>query len=450
MNEGYPSLLRRGASSGLHILSGIGRRLLVHTCSLLAACFVALGDFGQGYFFSALSEGLALYIGLICLLPRGEMDSPSWYFPTITGLVQSIILFGGGYPLPLALFLGGLQTWLQRLLQSSGNFGWEWTVSPMLLACLFLFFEQTESLRLPLYILWSFPLMLSVGWAMRTVYMRRKADAIHQKMLENELTRLQSIVGQPNLPHGLRQEAELLLAQSKKYASFAIEGGEEGRAIIDQLVSISRNLEEAVGTYNEEKIKPNLLKNLLRSSKWQHADGANHKESLEKCLNDVKKLNVILEEKIQKYCPVNEAATETDIERQELERITAHEHTAQQLLQKKGLLPDSLANHIETVACAAIGICQNMRSDPQDRSAGNKFLGRYLKVVHRIVDEHIRLSANDAVQEDVAAALVRSEDILARLAQVFQDERAGMLRNDAVNYTAELNALEKLLAMRGH
>ena len=66
------------------------------------------------------------------------------------------------------------------------------------------------------------------------------------------------------------------------------------------------------------------------------------------------------------------------------------------------------------------------------------------------MDEHIRLAAKDAAHEDVSAALSRSEDILAHLSRAFQDERTGMLRNDAVNYTAELNALEKLLKMRGH
>ncbi|MDO5484398.1 MAG: hypothetical protein Q4F27_05770, partial [Desulfovibrionaceae bacterium] len=192
--------LARGASFGLRLLSGVGRRLLVHAGALLIACLVALSGFGQGYILSAVNEALAIYVGLICLVPRGEMSEPAWYLPTCTGLAQGLVLFFLGYPLALAVFFGGLQTWLQRLVQSGGELGWEWTVSPMLLICLFGCFQQAGSWRLPLEPLWSIPLLGMAGWAGSKAYFRLKADAIHQQMAQGAVGRLQAVLAMPDIP----------------------------------------------------------------------------------------------------------------------------------------------------------------------------------------------------------------------------------------------------------
>ncbi|MDO5484660.1 MAG: 5-bromo-4-chloroindolyl phosphate hydrolysis family protein, partial [Desulfovibrionaceae bacterium] len=250
----------------------------------------------------------------------------------------------------------------------------------------------------------------------------------------------------------LRQQTELLLARVSEYLDTAATEAEDRRTVIAEIAAVSRQIAETAQTCQNRPDDPAVFRNLLRSSKWrQQLKGNGSSTQLETCLAAARALNALLEKKLQHLRPLTRPApTPADIDGEELARIVAHEDLARQLLQKKAVLPESLAAHVEIVACATVGICQNMRNDPQDRMAGHKFLGRYLKAAHRIVDEYVRLAAKDAEQEDVAAALARSDEILARLARAFEDERAGMLRNDAVNYTAELNALEKLLTMRGH
>lgn len=295
----------------------------------------------------------------------------------------------------------------------------------------------------------SFPVAAVVGWAIRAIYLRLRADAIHKKMLTDASARLQTALTIQPLPERLRQQGELLLTRIREYADLA--EAEKEQAVITRIAGVSQLYEAEAQHYRAQGGRPDVLKGFLRSRQWQSMGGAGNNTTEEKCLDACRELNAMLDKILQKRRPAPEPAPEaTDVDRQELARIMAHEDLARQLLQKKSQLPQSLACHVESLVSATVGICQNMRSDPQDRASGHKFLNRYLKATHRVVDEHIRLAAKDAAHEDVSAALSRSEDILAHLSRAFQDERTGMLRNDAVNYTAELNALEKLLKMRGH
>ena len=450
-NDGYPSALRRGAEVGLRLLGGVGRRLLVHLAALTVAAIVGLSALGQGFLLSAVLDALLVYVGFVCLVPRGEMSAPEWYFPGLAGVAQGVALLVWGLPLPLALFFAGLQTWVQRLIQSRGDLGWEWTVSPLLLLCLFFSVEQVSSWPSGMQSLWSFPVLGLLGWAARTGYLRLRADAIHKKMLHNAEAQLRTLAVQPALPDALRQQVELLLAQVTEYAALDVSTQKDAQAVVSRIAEVVRQLGAAAQSCADQAGAGPLLGGLLRSNTWRQVSGSRQETALEKALAAGKALNAQLGEILAAVRPVQpQQPEEGRADSAELARISAHEEAARQLLQSRTTLPPAIAAHVEIIASAAVGICQNMRNDPQDRPAGHKFLGRYLKVVQRVVDEHVRLAAKDADHADVAAALARSEEILARLGKAFQDERAGMLHNDAINYTAELNALEKLLTMRGH
>ena len=46
--------------------------------------------------------------------------------------------------------------------------------------------------------------------------------------------------------------------------------------------------------------------------------------------------------------------------------------------------------------------------------------------------------------------LERTREVLDRLVSAFKEERARMDRNDNISYTAEIDALDNLLKMRGY
>jgi hypothetical protein len=121
------------------------------------------------------------------------------------------------------------------------------------------------------------------------------------------------------------------------------------------------------------------------------------------------------------------------------------------LIAKRDLAPDS-AKQIDTIAYAAYGIIRQMRSDPADRPGGERFLKRYLKATADMVKERKRLEDTSATNRSEAlnTALARSDEVLEHLAQAFRDEDQYLMTNDTVNFTAELNALDTFMKMRGH
>ena len=121
------------------------------------------------------------------------------------------------------------------------------------------------------------------------------------------------------------------------------------------------------------------------------------------------------------------------------------------LIAKRDLAPDS-AKQIDTIAYAAYGIIRQMRSDPADRPGGERFLKRYLKATADMVKERKRLEDASATNRSEAlnTALARSDEVLEHLAQAFRDEDQYLMTNDTVNFTAELNALDTFMKMRGH
>ena len=141
---------------------------------------------------------------------------------------------------------------------------------------------------------------------------------------------------------------------------------------------------------------------------------------------------------------------QTAEDREIMKRIDAWEDQAKQLRAKARSVPENMGAFVDSIAMSTFEMLKNMREDPADRRPGEKFLNRYLPAANKIVDEYVRLAGEHVTQDNVAESLARAVQVLERLDKAFQEEHSAMLRNDSVNFTAELNALDALLKMGGH
>ena len=231
---------------------------------------------------------LGVYLGLICIVARGASRKPSWIVPAVSGAGLAVLLILFGMPFPYALFWGGLQSWVQRLLVKSFRMGTEWVPFSLLLI---MAFSVRQTLSLPLAML--FCALLAGG----------------QGILWASLAELECKL--PGLP---------------------VETQASVRAIMQS------------------------------------------------------------------------------------------------------------ANNI--LGC--------MATDPRDVDHGARFLKRYLAATHGIVDTHLRFAHDKDISPDVASALARSNDMLARLKVAFAKEHALLLQNDVTDFSADLKTLDTLLKMDGN
>lgn len=102
----------------------LAARILVHFLAIVCA-----GVFVQPLVApDAFLAGLGVYIGLICIVARGMGKNPGWVVPAATGVLQALVLAFSGFPAHQAVFWGGAQSWLQRLLGKRFAIGGEWAV----------------------------------------------------------------------------------------------------------------------------------------------------------------------------------------------------------------------------------------------------------------------------------------------------------------------------------
>lgn len=123
--------------------------------------------------------------------------------------------------------------------------------------------------------------------------------------------------------------------------------------------------------------------------------------------------------------------------------------SAADLEAKSAALPAGLQAHSLAISLHTRNILECMTKDPNDVQPGNRFLGRYLPAAHKIVDDYTRLGREGRGHQDIESVLGRVDEVLERLAQAFQQEHGNLLRNDAMQLSAEMQVLDKLLKMDG-
>ncbi|MBQ7739484.1 MAG: 5-bromo-4-chloroindolyl phosphate hydrolysis family protein [Desulfovibrionaceae bacterium] len=413
------------SSSVSGALMNVGSRVLVHLLGLVLAMTLSNIDPVQP---------LMIYVGVICLIPRGDWKKPDWLIMVGIGAIQIVlasILTGGNFP--LALLLGGFQSWLQRILLPQIRRLNDWLVLLFLLPAAG---YVAPSLGLLNWICLAG--LAVVGYVGQYVYKKIRADAILQDDLKTDLATLKTLCLDPLY-------SKVLMEPTKKSVS-----------LIDSLAKdLQGRIRDGANAIHRIHVMVEDLKGFHLQSKpssssgWAYGLlqggqlGGKKFGTEQQFLTRLQEFNLFLETERRKFHPLSDAeqALET--------KWLNYENSGQQLQAKAVNLPANMAVHAQNIASTVVEIVKNMRHDPADRAPGERFLDRYLPAAHKIVDEYLRL-ANATYSQEVEQALTRSVDVLGRLETAFKDELTSLLQNDAINFTAEVETLDVLLKMHGN
>lgn len=417
----FPREISTLAAKGTAFFTGLGARLLVHLSSLIAAAIITATITVPELGMAASSAIVACtYIGLVCLIPKGIGLTVSWLIPTGLGLVQCMLWTFWGIPWQATLLWGGALTWTTRLLVQKGDLGWEWTAVPWLLLAVYGFFSTIRPLIAGSIPLWTLPILALAGAGVVIAHTRRTFDPLHRKMLASACERLDGLLSLHTLPDALTDPVKLLCEQGRGFERVLPRMDASSAALISEIDAIASRLiryDKASGPWLDET---DLL------------------------LEEATSLNARLSDRLREF-----SAPQNALNQALAARIEEFQQSALSLMAKKQPLPPYLQAHIDGIAEATKHILTCMRTDPQDVVPAEKFLSRYLTAAHTVVDEYTRLSHQGKMHDAVAQALNRSGDLLERLEKAFVEEHGRLLQNDTVNFTAELNVLDKLLKMEG-
>lgn len=416
------SLFDRIVGSVLKTVTMVLGRGLIHLVALACAVFFMDTAFGFGPLDEIFLK-LAIYAGLVCLVPWGTVSNPYWFIPVGAGCLQGIALFFLGIPWPLMLFWAGFATWLSRLAIARGVLGWDWTAAPILVVGLFSWLSAANLWGMPLWPLVSLPIIVLAALATYRIWLKVCHKSVHRQILSSVLVRMRTLVQQGKISGAELGYLRLLLSQCEKLAV----AGDLDEATIDRINNVTSALENQARTTSG---KP--LNGLFKSAQWQHftyssASGGRESDLLE----ELRQLTLALGRLLG---PRDSAGS--------LSRLAEISASAALLLQKAGSCPRELTNPLESIAFLAMDMVKCMEQDPNDVRDGTSFLNRYLPRVHHIADEAARMQDK--------LPLERTREVLDRLVSAFREERARMDRNDNISYTAEIDALDNLLKMRGY
>lgn len=411
-------------------VAALAKRLMLHVMALFGGIVVrstmAVG--GAAMPGSApLSLIFIAYMGLICLFPRGMTATVSGLIPTVSGILLCLLWSFWGVPWQFSLVWGGALAWAVRLLARKGAMGWEWLTVPWLLLAVAFFFGDLRPLYEASTPYWTFPLLAVAGWGALRFYAGAAFETEQRKVLRRSLRGLQEALAAGKPPPPLESPARQLAEKAGRFDALCPRLSEKDAPLVLGLSDVSRSL-AGLGTGE---------------------GGSAESERKEKIRAAVARLNNALAARLEELAP---KAARSPLDEALAARLAEFASQARQLEGKKEGLPLDSRKHILGIGQAVDDILDCMRADPADVAAGERFLSRYLKAAHTVVDEHIHLTraaGRAAAAEDLARALERSGELLERLEKAFQKEYAALLRNDTITFTAELNVLDKLLKMEG-
>ncbi|MDL2306935.1 5-bromo-4-chloroindolyl phosphate hydrolysis family protein [Desulfovibrio sp. OttesenSCG-928-C06] len=395
------------------------KRIAFHVIAFISALVITKADAPE--FFCA-------YLGIICILPMGfNLKQNRYLFPAVISVGQLLITWQwGGAPFPLALFWAGTQSWLIHAAIRHFKMRWEWAALPYLLLGYVL---SHDIFRFPVAF---FLFCTACGYVSYTAATLRENKTLLGRQLTRILRALDPALKVTTYP----QEFDVRFRQLEKQAgSFLVLGvfkkSRYCEVLLPMLEETAPVLEQAL-KWPEEKFNDRDATNLLAS------------------LAD---LGTIFEDALsgeqlytgQKSASGKLAVTGTG----NGDEYSEYRSSAAQLLAKKDKLPQEMQKHLNAIFLSTGSIISCMRDDPDDRAPGMRFLNRYLPSVHKVVDEYIRLGAENRGHQDIQPVLDKSADLLGRMATAFHEEHGNLLRNDTMRLSADLNALDKLLKMDG-
>lgn len=127
-----------------------------------------------------------------------------------------------------------------------------------------------------------------------------------------------------------------------------------------------------------------------------------------------------------------------------------HQACLQDIVKKGSFLPLEFTSHIKAIVESAENILQCMRTDPADVFEGDRFLRRYLPITLQLIESCHHLSTSDPDTARVADVGHQALAMLERLEAAFKKEHADLLENDVMSFSADMNAIDRLLKMEGH
>ena len=417
-----------GGGFSLQTLSGyvmgFGARLLVHFFALIVALLAASpAETADGGIFGSAAFKFSVYIGLVCLVPRGMGNRADWLIPTGSGLALTLLSFLQGIPPMYAVVWGGAATWLIRLILRKGQFDWEMTAIPWLFITLFS--SATQQLpqigASPPFIL--FVLVVAAGSAGKTLYARYRGNAAQRAMLLDACDRMEKKAAS-GLPAELEKKALELARKGRRLLRVCGRFDTGTASLVNAYAATADQLVRVVSPPTDGFLRRYLA-------------------SLEELNGEVEKLLASIEEEKRASSP--QAAMDRELAR----RIEGFRESSSDLQAKARSLPVKVKGHVDGIALATDKIIICMRDDPADVPLGDRFLSRYLSAAHKLVDDYARLSAQGGDNQGIAETLLKCEALLERLQNAFEEEHARLLRNDTIDFTAELNVLDKLLKMDG-
>lgn len=402
-------------------LKGFFLRLLVHILALCAAFILEGKSNLPGN--TANIVVFSIYIGLICLFARGVSWTPGWLIPAGFGLLQTLICLFVVSPIVLSIFWGGAQAWIQRGLQKKWKMGTEWVV---LFFLIIISYNFLNDFTVSIILLFSFPLLVLAGWTIKTMQERRENEIFCRKMANVSVVNLQRLLDGNTLPDPFEKFAKELVELTPLYMKSFDRLPKEALELITALNGVTNRLENLHGIIlfgsDDSRIKS------LR-------------EEMAKII-DIQRSQIAS----QKTDRVTNSAKDVDQNRDQFAKYHA---SIMELVAKKESLPEELQIRIDGIQRHTEDILECMRTDPRDVAPGTRFLDRYLKAAHKVVDEYTRFSGKDKEIVSVSQVLEKSQELMARLETAFASEHNNLLQNDVVDFSAELKVLDTLLKMNG-
>lgn len=413
--------LGKMAGGALNQVTGFFQRVFVHALGFISG-LVLVNVFPVPET-SFLAAGLGVYAGVICLIGRNASLTPAWLFPPLVGLIQSIIsLVLSGSPV-VALFWGGVQAFIQRAAQKKGRIGSEWLVLLLLLPLGFVFAAKSA-------LAWLNPLIAALlglaGWGLGRRLVRLPLTSLQVRRLREGGLALEHLAGSGALPETLALGARKLSGLLRDYSEEVVLLPGESEALVRAVEVFTAQTKEFAARQNPRT--------------WDAGAGALQAAS--------ERLLGMLRGVLPGRQPEPEVRGATE-EKRDTPVTAGYRESLQRLVGKKHLLPPELQAHLEAIAISGAGILECMIKDSRDEDAGKRFLDRYLKAAHKVVDDRARLSREEFAGDDVAKALALSADMLARLETAFAKEYQILLRNDVIDFSADLKVLDTLLTMDG-
>jgi hypothetical protein len=301
---------------------------------------------------------------------------------------------------------------------------WEWAALPWLIICLYGSLGGVLPEAGPKAPLWLFPLLAAGGWGAVTLYGKYRGNAAQRAVLQDACDKLDNKLTARSFSADVARAVVRLVSDTRRFLKVTPRLGTESAAFV-----------KAFG---------------FTADRLQTLTIGSGMETVRRSLQAVGALQEFLTQRLDAYDEAQRAAAPAAAaDRALAARAEAFRNQAAELQEKTRRLPDKVRQVSDGIALATDKILARMREDPQDVSVGDRFLSRYLKAAHKVVDDYARLAANGQNNQTISEELARGEALLERLLKAFDEEHTRMLTNDTINFTAELNVLDKLLQMDG-